>query len=405
MKIFSVSEISRGIRTLLEDNFSDIWIEGEVSNFKPASSGHFYFSLKDESAQIRAVMFRGANAQLRFRPENGLQTLCYGKISVYEPRGDYQFIIEHMEPKGVGALQLAFEQLKKKLDAEGIFDEGRKRPIPFLPGKIGIVTSPTGAVIRDMIHVATRRFPNIQILLNPVLVQGAGAAPEIARAIEELNERDDIDVIIVARGGGSMEDLWAFNEEIVARAIAASKIPVVSAVGHETDFTIADFAADLRAPTPSAAAELVVPVKEDLLYSIEQKRHRLVQAVQQKLENGRLLLRRWEGYFRDPTRRIAESMLRLDHVSERIQTVVEHRLEMSRESIARLRHQLEALSPLAVLERGYAIVSRPGGPGPLRPLRRASDVSPGEALKIRLYEGEVSAIASHIDESGKNRKV
>ena len=232
MKIYAVSEITQEIRFLLEERFSEVWIEGEISNFRPAGSGHFYFSLKDPNAQIRAVMFRGSNSQLRFKPENGLTVLCYGRITVYEPRGEYQIIVEHMEPKGIGALQLAFEQLKKQLEAEGLFDPERKKKIPFLPEKIGIVTSPTGSVIRDMIHVLTRRFPSIQILLNPVTVQGEGAAGEIARAIAEMNERGDIDLLIVGRGGGSIEDLWAFNEETVARAIGASHIPVISSVGH-----------------------------------------------------------------------------------------------------------------------------------------------------------------------------
>ena len=402
MKIYSVSEITREIRNLLEGDFGEIRIEGEVSNFRPASSGHFYFSLKDDTCQIRAVMFRGSNSLLKFRLENGLQIVCYGRISVYEPRGEYQIIIEQMEPKGVGALQLAFEQLKKKLDSEGLFAPERKRPIPFLPAKIGIVTSPTGAVIRDMIHVLTRRFPNIQILLNPVLVQGESAGREIAEAIAQLNERDDIDVIIVARGGGSIEDLWAFNEEIVARAIGASHVPVISAVGHETDFTIADFVADLRAPTPSAAAELAVPVKEDLLYSLDQKRHRLTQTVQQGIESLRLHLRRWEAYFRYPTRRLTELMLRLDHVREQMRSVLDHRFELLRERLIRLGRQLDALSPLAVLERGYAIVSRQGT---VHPLRHAAEVAAGDPLKIRLYEGEVSAIASDPSEPGKKRKI
>jgi exodeoxyribonuclease VII large subunit len=391
MKVYSVSEITRGIKALLEDRFSDVWIEGEISNFRPASSGHFYFSLKDEQAQIRAVMFRGSNARLKFRPENGLHVLAYGRLSVYEPRGEYQIILEHLEPKGAGALQLAFEQLKKKLEAEGLFDEARKRPVPFLPSKIGIVTSPTGAVIRDMIHVLTRRFPDIRILLDPVLVQGEAAAGEIAAAVRRLGGRGDLDVLIVARGGGSMEDLWAFNEEVVARAIAECPIPVISAVGHETDFTIADFVADLRAPTPSAAAELAVPVKEDLLEGLEGKRRRLRQAVDQKIETLRLHLRQWEAYFRDPGRRLAEILLRLDHLRERLAASAEHRLEMLRERLKGVQKHLESLNPLAILERGYAVVTPERS---TRPLRRAGEVQDGDRLKIRLYEGDLSAVAS-----------
>ncbi len=400
MKIYSVSEMTREIRTLLEERFGEVWIEGEISNFRPAASGHFYFSLKDETAQIRCVMFRGANRGLRFQPENGLQVLCGGRISVYEPRGDYQILVERLEPQGIGALQLAFEQLKKRLEGEGLFDPARKRPIPALPRKVGVVTSPTGAAIRDMVDVLTRRFPNIQILLNPVLVQGEGAAGEIASAVAVMNERDDLDLLIVGRGGGSIEDLWAFNEEVVARAIAASRIPVISAVGHETDFTIADFVADLRAPTPSAAAELAVPVKEDLLYEIGEKKHRLVQATGQILENSRLQVARWKAFFRDPGRRVAEALLRVDHCREQLLSAAGHLLMMAREKVGGMRRHLESLNPLAILERGFAVVSRPGI---LRP--HASEVAAGDPLKIRLYEGEVSAIASAPHDSGKNRKI
>ncbi len=384
MKIFSVSEITRGIKSLLEDNFCDLWVEGEISNFKPAGSGHFYSSLKDESAQLRAVMFRGSNGRIRFQPENGLHVLCSGRISVYEPRGDYQIIVEHMEPKGVGALQLAFEQLKKKLEAEGLFDADRKKPLPFLPEKIGIVTSPTGAVIRDMIHVLTRRCGDVRVLINPVLVQGNAAAEEIASAIREFNERDDVDVIVVARGGGSMEDLWAFNEEAVARAIADSKIPVVSAVGHETDFTIADFVADVRAPTPSVAAELIMPVKEDLTYAVEQRRHSLVQALRQKLENARLQLKQWEAYFRDPTRRVVEFRMRLDHCEQQMTGSMERRLDAATQGLRGTQRHLESLNPLAILRRGYAVATRRGEN---EPLRNPLETVPGDEIDIRLHEG------------------
>jgi exodeoxyribonuclease VII large subunit len=398
MKVYSVSEITRGIKGLLEDHFSDVWIEGEISNFKPASSGHFYFSLKDEQAQIRAVMFRGSNSKLKFHPENGLHVLAYGRLSVYEPRGEYQIILDHLEPKGAGALQLAFEQLKKKLEAEGLFDEARKRPIPFLPSKIGIVTSPTGAVIRDMIHVLTRRFPDIGVLLDPVLVQGAAAAGEIASAVRRLGGRGDLDVLIVARGGGSMEDLWAFNEEVVARAIAECPIPVISAVGHETDFTIADFVADLRAPTPSAAAEVAVPVKEDLLEGLEGKRRRLRQAAVQRIETLRLHLRQWQAFFRDPGRRLAELLLRLDHLRERLTGLAAHRIEVLGERLKGVQKHLDSLNPLAILERGYAVVTPEGVS---RPLRRAGEVRDGDRLKIRLYEGDLSAVASRPRGDGK----
>jgi exodeoxyribonuclease VII large subunit len=384
MKIYSVSSLTREIKSLLEGSFREIWLEGEISNFRPAASGHLYFGLKDASSQIRAVMFRGSAATLRFAPEDGLAVLCRGRVAVYEPRGEYQIILEEMEPKGVGALQLAFEQLKKKLESEGLFEVSRKKKLPFLPEKIGIITSPTGSVIRDMIHVLTRRFPNVSILLNPVTVQGDKAAGEIAEAIREMNERDDLDLLIIARGGGSIEDLWAFNEEVVARAIAASRLPVISAVGHETDFTIADFVADLRAPTPSAAAELAIPVKEDLLYTLREHRHRLYQAMEQKVETSRLLLRQWEGYFRDPARKLSEYFLRIDHLREKSFSLLEHRMSLAREKLSRLKTHVQALSPLAILERGYAIVSRHGDSVPLR---NVAKVSPGDQVDIRLASG------------------
>src|SRR4030095_8341110 len=262
-KIYTVSELTFELKNLLEGNFPSIWLSGEVSNFRPHGSGHHYFCLKDASSQIQAVMFRGANRLLKFKLEDGLEVIGNRRIPVYEPRGSYQIVLEYLEPKGLGALQLAFEQLKKKLEAEGLFEAARKRPLPLFPKKIGIVTSPTGAAIRDLIHVLKRRCLNVEILLNPVHVQGAESAPEIARDIDELSLLEDLDLVIVGRGGGSIEDLWAFNTEIVARAIFRSRPPVISAVGHEIDFTIADFVADLRAPTPSAAAELAVPVKAD----------------------------------------------------------------------------------------------------------------------------------------------
>ena len=268
-KILTVSELTLEIKHHLEEGFGEIWVEGEISNFRSPSSGHYYFTLKDGKSQIRGVIFRFMGRYLKFEPQDGLAVICRGKISVYEPRGEYQLILDYMEPKGIGALQLAFEQLKEKLEKEGLFDAARKKPLPLLPKKIGIVASPTGAAIRDLLNVIGRRFPNVGILINPVKVQGEGSAQEIASAIYELNTIPEIDVIVVARGGGSLEDLWAFNEEIVARAIDHSSLPVISAVGHEIDFTIADFVADLRAPTPSVAGELVVKDKAELSHLID----------------------------------------------------------------------------------------------------------------------------------------
>ncbi|MBF8298615.1 MAG: xseA, partial [candidate division NC10 bacterium] len=283
-KIYTVSDLTTEVRALLEDSFSGIWVEGELSNFRHPSSGHMYFTLKDQESQIRVVMFRVANRQLKFQPRDGLAMLVYGALSVYEPRGEYQIVVEYMEPKGLGALQLAFEQLKERLQAEWLFDDSRKRPIPMLPGRIGVITSPTGAAIRDILQVLRRRFAGVDVLIHPVTVQGDQAAPEIVDAIRELNRRGGLDVLIVARGGGSIEDLWAFNEEVVARAIADSKIPVISAVGHEVDYTIADFVADLRAPTPSAAAELVVSKKDELAQRLDDLQARMAGVVRSRLD-------------------------------------------------------------------------------------------------------------------------
>jgi exodeoxyribonuclease VII large subunit len=263
--IYTVSELTSNVKALLEDNFPFIWICGEISNLKIPVSGHFYFTLKDVKAQINAVMFRGQNRNLKFMPEDGMSVTGIGRVSVYEPRGTYQIILEYLEPEGIGAIQLAFEQLRKRLTAEGLFDEKHKKPLPFLPCKISIITSPTGAVIQDILKIVNRRFPNIPIVIVPVKVQGEGSEMEIVSGLETINARSDSDIVILARGGGSLEDFHAFNSEDVARAIFASKIPVISAVGHETDFSISDFVADFRAPTPSAAAELVVPLKSELV--------------------------------------------------------------------------------------------------------------------------------------------
>ena len=282
--ILTVSELSERIKIVLEDTFIDLWVEGEISNLRTPASGHSYLTLKDEHSQIRAVLFKMQRRYLRFDPKDGMLVLARGRISLYEPRGEYQLVIDYMEPKGIGALQIAFEQLKVRLAQEGLFDGSRKRPLPMLPRGLGIVTSPTGAVIRDMLQILRRRFANLHICVYPVRVQGDGAAEEVAQGIEVLNRYPGIDVIIVARGGGSLEDLWAFNEETVARAIYVSKVPVISAVGHEIDYTIADFVADVRAPTPSAAAELVIRNKSELHAELQSMAHRLERGMQHRLE-------------------------------------------------------------------------------------------------------------------------
>jgi len=281
--IYTVGELTKYVRVILEDSFPSVWVEGEMSGFVLHTSGHMYFTLKDAGAVLGCAMFARSNAKLKFKPANGMKVICFGKVSVYEARGNYQLIVEEIEPKGVGALQLQFQQLKERLYKEGLFDDRHKVAIPQLPTRIGVVTSPTGAAIRDILNIVRRRFSNIEIIINPVKVQGEGAKDEIARAIRQFNELDNIDVMIVTRGGGSLEDLWPFNEEVVARAIYESRIPIISAVGHEIDYTISDFAADFRAPTPSAAAELVIPNKEDLIKLIETSAIRLKNAISGKI--------------------------------------------------------------------------------------------------------------------------
>src|SRR5437899_3499917 len=310
--LYTVSALTALLRVHIESAFPNIWVEGEVSNLRIPTSGHAYFTLKDAASQMRAVLFRSVGRSLRFALQDGMQLVCRGRVTVYEPKGDYQVIVEYAEPKGVGALQLAFEQLKARLAAEGLFDQARKRPLPFLPRRIGVVTSPTGAAIRDIVQVAHKRDPGITIVLDPVAVQGESAAGEIACAIEELNKMGGFDVLIVGRGGGSLEDLWPFNEEVVVRAIAASHIPVVSAVGHEIDFTIADFVADVRAPTPSAAAELVVRDRQDLLKRVVGFWNRAVQAVRVRIRDCRARVESARRALIGPAARMQRAMQRRD---------------------------------------------------------------------------------------------
>lgn len=394
-KIYSVSELTKEIRALLEGTFPTAWVEGEISNFKFHTSGHMYFTLKDDKAQIKCAMFRGANQYLKFELKDGLSILCFGKIGVYEAQGQYQLYIERIEPKGVGALQLAFEQLKEKLAKEGLFDPKHKRPIPEFPSRIGIVTSPTGAVIRDMINILTRRFPGVEIVLNPVMVQGAGAKEEIAEAISEFNEFAEVDgehsrgvdVLIVGRGGGSMEDLWAFNEEIVARAIYNSKIPVISAVGHETDTTIADFVADLRAPTPSAAAELVVPKKDDLIDAVSDLRVRLKNSLLNKVElmKHKLQSLKESRLFTEPLTLLEQYAQKVDDLTKHLALHMEHWVEISGEKFKALVGKLEALSPLGILSRGYSVTLKlPNGDV----LRDAAALKANDRVKTKLAKGE-----------------
>jgi len=387
-------------------------VVGEISNFKPHSSGHFYFSLKDEGATISAVMFRGANSTLRFKPADGQRVIGFGKISVYPPRGGYQIVLTRMEPDGVGALQLAFEQLKRKLEGEGLFSSQRKRPIPQYPEHIGIITSPTGAAIRDILNIIDRRFRGVKVSLFPANVQGSGAALEVATAIREANDFfSEIDVLIVGRGGGSLEDLWAFNEEVVARAIAASSIPIISAVGHEIDFTIADFVADLRAPTPSAAAELAVPAREESLRHLDNLVRRLTQ-LDKKIEFfefkidelvNRLeqeLLRKISS-FKDssselrarlqessPRIRVKEQQHRLLALQERWRRAASDHLDSAKWRLESSQQKLRLLSPLNIMERGYSIVRIRRNQ---KIVKKAADVQMGDELIIQLHKGKITA--------------
>jgi exodeoxyribonuclease VII large subunit len=431
-RVFSVSELTGSIRDLFTRNFTDILVEGEISNCHAAQSGHIYCTLKDDRSQIKCVCFKSQLHLMKFRPENGLHVTVRGSISVYEARGEYQIYIEHIEPVGLGALQLAFDQLKKRLDAEGLFAAERKKPLPRLPGCIGLITSPTGAAVRDVVRILRRRFHNVQLTLYPVRVQGDGAAAEIVRALQFFNHRQTVDVLIVARGGGSLEDLWAFNEEIVARAISDSVIPVISGVGHETDFTIADFVADVRASTPSAAAELVVQTRREFdkhiadlrtaltdqiryrilvqsrrvhelasrrgfrrpLDLLRQQRQRadeltsrLAHALRANLEQGRK--RFTSAHLRiasfDFRMKIAGLRLRLEKRSTDLGARAERLLRTKRERLDRLRLQLEERSPLRVLERGYAIATDANG----AILRDATQVAIGDTVAIRLYKGRL----------------
>jgi len=366
-RVYSITELTRNIRIILEDSFPSVWVEGEVSNFTQHSSGHMYLTLKDASSQLSSVVFRGVNQKLKFKIKDGMQLVCFGRIGVYDKRGAYQLYIEKLEPKGVGALQLALEELKGKLKKEGLFDEAHKQPIPFLPTCIGVVTSPTGAAIKDILNVTKRRFSNVEIIISPVRVQGKGSELEIANAIRDFNTFNKdlslgkkIDVMIIGRGGGSLEDLWSFNEEVVARAVYESEIPVISAVGHQIDYTIADFVADLRAPTPSAAAELVIPRKEELQEKISIMTGRLGKVLSNKIQLLREKLTKLkESYvLREPLNLFAQARQHLDELEKGLTVGLRHLLDSKKQGLMVSCGKLEALSPLAVLSRGYSITMK-----------------------------------------------
>lgn len=388
-KIYTVSELNQKIRMLLEGDIGEIWCEGEISNYKLYPSGHAYFSLKDASAQLKAVMFRSAREKIQFEPKDGLKVVAHGLISYYTVRGDCQINVDALEPSGLGALMLAFQQLKEKLEKEGLFDSRRKKRIPALPQRIGIITSQTGAAIRDILSVLSRRFANVEVLLYPVRVQGTEAKTEIAQAIEEMNENfPELDVLLVGRGGGSLEDLWAFNEEIVARAIAASRIPIISCVGHEIDYTIADFVADLRAPTPSAAAELVVKNKAEITQRIESLTGRLKQRIFSLLEThgARLEQIQKSRALTRPAQIFEERLQEMDEFRERIARAMVTLLALVRSSLSSQAEKLGILSPLAHLARGYAIAWKLPENEILKDSRR---LKPRDSVKIRLHRGEV----------------
>jgi len=387
-KFLTVSEISRGIRTSLEHKFSNIGVLGEISNVRKPSSGHIYLTLKDKNSQLQAVVFRNSASRIKFELKDGMEVISFGSITVYEPRGQYQLIINKIEPKGIGALQLAFQQLKEKLEKEGLFDSAHKKPLPFIPQKIGIVTSPTGAAIKDILNIIDRRFANVEILIYPVKVQGEGAAQEIAEAITGLNSDSDIDVIIAGRGGGSMEDLWAFNEEVVARSIYRSRIPIISAVGHEIDITIADLVADKRALTPSEAGELVVPRKDLLIEKIEKFKARLLQSLTGKLRlsKEKLVIIGNSYAMKQPFDRLNRWQQRLDELAQRLNLNITHALNTEREKLSGIAGKLESLSPLNVLKRGYAITTRLENS---KPLRNIIDLSKGDKIKINLSKGSI----------------
>jgi len=424
-RVLSVSDLNKAVRGQLESQFHLIWVQGEISNFKAHTSGHFYFSLKDAKAQVNAVMFRGFNQGLKFRPESGMEVLVRGKITVYEPRGTYQIFCEQMEPVGAGALQMAFEQLKNKLQGEGFFEASRKRPLPALPRHVAVVTSPTGAAIRDILNVLGRRFRGLKVTVIPALVQGEGAPASVIEGIRRAQLLADVDVMIVGRGGGSIEDLWGFNDEGVARAIAASRIPVISAVGHEVDFTIADFVADLRAPTPSAAAELVCRNALELMEKIQTLKAGLWRIWNHTYSNKKLAVKHQTERLVDPKRKIQDLMLRCDELTQRLDRAWGRRLErwqnlikvalsklpsprekvlryhqqvrihlselegemrrhieLRNSKLARLASVLDSISPLRVLERGFSIVKKEN-----KIIKSAAQLKPKEELEILFAEG------------------
>ncbi|MBR5271726.1 MAG: exodeoxyribonuclease VII large subunit [Clostridia bacterium] len=385
----TVSQINGYIKAILDKNviLNNVWVKGELSNFKPHYSGHIYTTLKDEGGVLKAVMFRGAASKLTFMPTDGMKVLARGRVGVYEPSGAYQLYIEEMIPDGVGELYIAYEQLKAKLGEEGLFDEGHKKPIPKFPKKIGVSTATTGAAVRDIINVITRRYPLAEIIIYPTQVQGNGASQSIVNAIEYFNNNEAVDTLIVGRGGGSIEDLWAYNEEGVARAIFNSKIPIISAVGHETDFTIADFVADLRAPTPSAAAEIAVPSTLELGAATENYKTRTINAILKRIENNKIRLNSMR--IKKPSEIIEENYQRIDNLVKHMENRLMLKLSDGKRELAASASKLDALSPLQTLSRGYAIAVTPEGDV----VRHKTDLLSGDEFTLKLKDGDVECMA------------
>lgn len=387
--VLSVSQLNRYVKSIIEQdrNLQTVFVQGEISNFtNHYKTGHFYMTIKDEFSSIKAVMFKTANMRLKFMPENAMSVIIKGRVSVFERDGQYQLYIDDMQPDGIGALSFAFEQLKERLAKEGLFDSERKKPIPAYPERVGVVTSPTGAAIRDIINVVSRRFPLTELILCPVAVQGEHAAPQIKSAIEAFNKQKAADVLIVGRGGGSIEELWAFNEEIVARAVAASEIPVISAVGHETDFTICDFAADLRAPTPSAAAELAVPDMFQQKEMLAAAQRRINSAVYDKIgiERAKVEMKKSALQRLSPQNYIDNLRVRCDRAVMSMDNAVKHEITVKSKEFSSLCAKLDAMSPLKILARGYSVASKQG-----KIISDISDVEKGDIINVRVFGGDI----------------
>ena len=397
-KVYSITELTKQIKQMLESSFPKIWVEGEISNYIKHSSGHRYFTLKDQDAQLRAVIWRWAGQRLQFEPQDGMKVKASGQITVYEKSGQYQFIVTSIIPAGIGDLELAFQRLKARLAEEGMFDADHKIPIPEFPCTIGVVTSPTGAAIRDILNITRRRAPWIKIILWPVAVQGKGAAEQIARAIDGFNDHNLADLLIAGRGGGSLEDLWAFNEEIVARAIYKSKIPVISAVGHEIDFAISDFVADLRAPTPSAAAEIAVPDGESLLERVEEAGNAIVYALKQILDDYEVRLDQIGSRYglRKPAEIIAQRAQRYDDLSHLLDLNMTHRMRSFKDNYRSIDDKLLMVSPEAVMKRGYSYCRDQEG----KPVTSFRRVAVDDKIDIVLYEGGLETRVTRIDPHG-----